>query len=68
MKVMPYFEAGVRVLNVPGKNAWVEPFLNEFMNFPNGANDDQVDSMVQLFYSNMVRCLLEKQKPNWDLY
>ena len=33
-----------------------------------GANDDQVDSSVQLFYSNMVRVLLAKPKTDWRLY
>lgn len=65
--VLPYFEAGVLILNMPGSNAWVEPFLNEFMNFPNGANDDQVDSLVQLFCTRMVRNLLIKPKPVWEL-
>jgi len=35
-----------------------EPYLNKFMNFPNGANDDQVDSLVQLFHLNLVRSFL----------
>ena len=68
MKVTADFETGIRVLNLPGQNGWVAPFINEFMNFPNGANDDQVDSLVQLLYSNMVRCLLVKPKPDWDTY
>ena len=33
---------------------WVKEFLNEFMKFPRGANDDQVDTMTQaIIYMNM---------------
>lgn len=66
LRVLPDFEVGVRILNVHGSNGWVQPFLNEFMSFPNGAHDDQVDSLVQLFHMNMVRCLLAKPKTNWE--
>ena len=57
-RVLPWFEAGMFVSNIPGRNAWVEPYLNEFMNFPNGANDDQVDSLVQLLHWNFARSFL----------
>jgi predicted phage terminase large subunit-like protein len=57
-RVLPWFEAGILISNIPGRNAWVEPYLNKFMNFPNGANDDQVDSLVQLFHLNLVRSFL----------
>ena len=46
---LPIFHAGmVHILNVAGKNDWVEPYINEFMAFPHGRHDDQVDSLVQL--------------------
>lgn len=46
---LPSFSDGrVRILNEVGNNAWVEPYLAEFMSFPNGRFDDQVDSLVQL--------------------
>lgn len=57
-RVLPWFEAGILISNIPGRNAWVEPYVNEFMNFPNGANDDQVDSLVQLLHMNSARSLL----------
>jgi predicted phage terminase large subunit-like protein len=56
--VLPWFESGIYVLNREGKNDWVEPFLHEFMNFPNGANDDQVDSVVQVLHWNRARNML----------
>ncbi|SDH03041.1 terminase [Propionivibrio dicarboxylicus] len=40
-------EGRVFILNQPGKNAWIEPYLNEFLTFPHGRFDDQVDSLVQ---------------------
>jgi len=46
--VLPIFEEGrVFILNREGRNAWVEPLVNEFLTFPNGKFDDQVDSVVQ---------------------
>jgi predicted phage terminase large subunit-like protein len=57
-QVLPMVEKGIYLRNVQGNNAWVEPYINEFMNFPNGANDDQVDSLVQLLQANRVRVLL----------
>jgi len=48
-RTLPCVESGrVHLLNMPGKNHWVEPYLNEFVNFPYGRFDDQVDSLVQL--------------------
>jgi predicted phage terminase large subunit-like protein len=60
-KVLPWFEAGITLVSVPGSNAWVEPYLNEFMCFPNGTNDDQVDSLVQLLHLRWVVCLLGRR-------
>jgi predicted phage terminase large subunit-like protein len=46
--VLPVFVEGrVALVSTPGKNAWVQPFLNELLSFPNGRYDDQVDSLVQ---------------------
>ena len=53
--VLPWFEPGIYLLAQPNKSEWVVPYLNEFMTFPRGANDDQVDSLVQLLYQNELR-------------
>ena len=46
---VPAFQEGrVHVVDTGKNNAWVEPYLAEFMSFPNGRFDDQVDSLVQL--------------------
>lgn len=46
---LPIIESGrVHILNVPGQNDWVETYINEFVSFPNGRFDDQVDSLTQL--------------------
>jgi hypothetical protein len=34
--------------NIEGQNAWVEPYLNELVSFPNSRFDDQVDSLIQI--------------------
>jgi predicted phage terminase large subunit-like protein len=48
--VAPVFRnKNVFVVNEPG-NTWVEPFIAEFMAFPRGRHDDQVDSLVTLMY------------------
>ena len=46
---LPIIESGrVRILDVDGQNGWVEPYINEFVTFPHGRFDDQVDSLTQL--------------------
>jgi predicted phage terminase large subunit-like protein len=56
-RVLPTFEQQrVHLVSVPGRNAWVEPFLAELLMFPNGKFDDQVDSLVQVVM--MRRCHL----------
>jgi len=45
---LPVFVEGrVAILDVPGRNDWVQPLVNELLSFPNGRYDDQVDSLVQ---------------------
>lgn len=57
-RVRHMFDPGIYVCNVDGENDWVEKFIHEFLNFPNGANDDQVDALVQLLHMNRARNLL----------
>jgi predicted phage terminase large subunit-like protein len=57
-RVRHMFDNGIFVCNIDGENDWVEKFIHEFMNFPNGANDDQVDALTQLFHWNRARVLL----------
>ncbi len=57
-RVRHMFDPGIYVCNVDGENDWVEKFIHEFMNFPNGANDDQVDALIQLLQMNRARNLL----------
>jgi predicted phage terminase large subunit-like protein len=46
---LPIVAAGrVHLLETPGKCDWVPIYLNEFVTFPFGRFDDQVDSLVQL--------------------
>lgn len=37
-------QAGDIILPHPSLASWVEPFIDEYASFPNGANDDRVDS------------------------
>src|SRR5262249_39015160 len=45
--VQPYAEAGNIYLPDPSIAPWVEDYIAEFQNFPNGAHDDQVDATSQ---------------------
>lgn len=45
--VSPLFEAGNIWLPDPSICPWIEDFVNEMKVFPNGKNDDQVDSATQ---------------------
>ncbi len=45
--VLPIIHQGrLFLVNIKGKNSWVEPYINEIVSFPNGKFDDQVDSLV----------------------
>lgn len=46
--MQPYQEAGNIVLPDPELYPWVEDFISECAQFPDGDNDDQVDQMTQL--------------------
>src|SRR5258706_8396759 len=47
-RALPIIESGrVSILDVKGQNSWVEPYINEFVTFPYGRHDDQVDSLTQ---------------------
>jgi predicted phage terminase large subunit-like protein len=43
--VSPLFERGV--VAIPARAAWLNPFLDELLNFPDSEHDDQVDSVSQ---------------------
>jgi phage terminase large subunit-like protein len=43
----PWFEAGNIYLPHPEYGPWVEDFIEECVQFPNGAHDDQGDAMTQ---------------------
>jgi predicted phage terminase large subunit-like protein len=45
--VSPLVEAGNVYLPHPEWQPWVNDFIEEFVQFPNGAHDDQVDAMTQ---------------------
>lgn len=46
--VTPLLEAGNVYIPNPGRFSWVDDFIEECANFPNGRNDDQVDAMTQV--------------------
>ena len=45
--ISPFVEAGNVYLPHPEYAPWVLDFIEECVQFPNGANDDQVDAMTQ---------------------
>lgn len=66
--VTPYIEAGN--VHLP-REAWVNDFIEECSNFPNGKNDDDVDAMTQaiskMIYS-MGRVEPKPQRSDYDSY
>ena len=53
--VSPLVEAGNVYLPHPDSAPWVRDFIEECVQFPNGAHDDQVDAMTQaLLYCHMA--------------
>ena len=46
--VSPLIEAGNVLLPHPQLFPWVNDFIEECVQFPNGAHDDQVDAMTQI--------------------
>ena len=49
LRAIPILSEGrVHLLSRPGKDDWIEPYINEFINFPFGPYDDQVDTLTQL--------------------
>lgn len=58
---VPYFDTGkVVILDMAPGNDWVEGYINEFVTFPHGRFDDQVDSLTQLLVSPHVRPLIDE--------
>lgn len=54
--IAPLVEAGNVYLPHPEFGPWVNNFIEECVQFPNGANDDQVDAMTQaLLHFNTVQ-------------
>jgi predicted phage terminase large subunit-like protein len=45
--ISPWVEAGNIYLPHPDSAPWVNDFIEECLQFPNGAHDDQVDAMTQ---------------------
>ena len=45
--ISPLIEAGNVYLPHPDYAPWVDDFIEECVQFPNGAHDDQVDAMTQ---------------------
>jgi predicted phage terminase large subunit-like protein len=53
--VSPFVEAGNVWLPDPSIAPWIEEFVDEAAAFPNGAHDDQVDSMTQALDRLLLR-------------
>lgn len=67
LAVIPILDEGlVCIMNIDGSNGWVKPFIDEFMVFPNGGNDDQVDSLVQVISWRRWRINSRAKVHLWD--
>jgi predicted phage terminase large subunit-like protein len=49
--ILPYIhQHRLFIVDIEGKNSWVQPYINELVSFPQGRFDDQVDSLVHALY------------------
>lgn len=48
LSIPAFVEKRVFLLDQPGPGDWIEPYVNEFLAYPKGRFDDQVDSLTQL--------------------
>ena len=58
LSISPLVEAGNIYLPHPEYASWVNDFIEECLQFPNGAHDDQVDAMTQA----LLRCHMVPQE------
>lgn len=63
--VTPYIESGNVFLPAPHLRMWVDDYIDECSQFPNGVNDDQVDATTQALYKIFGKYSLKpaKNKP-----
>lgn len=63
--VTPYIESGNVFIPAPDTRMWVDDFIDECSQFPNGTNDDQVDAMSQALFKLFGKVSLApgKKKP-----
>nr|WP_238360584.1 phage terminase large subunit [Iningainema tapete] len=63
--IAPYVEAGNVFL--PESTSWVGDYIQEFSVFPNGSNDDQVDSTSQsiIWLSSRISCWSISHENSW---
>ena len=50
-----FAEKRVFLYEMPGENEWAESYVNEFLSYPKGRFDDQVDSLTQLITHQLPR-------------
>jgi predicted phage terminase large subunit-like protein len=69
--ISPRIEAGNVYLPHPAFAPWVNDFIEECANFPNGRHDDWVDAMTQallrLSAQPLIRVPVREFDPRWDL-
>jgi len=68
--ISPFHQAGNLWIPDPSLAAWVGGFVDEHADFPNGANDDQVDTTTQAVNRLLIQPLFtdEDQFDDTDLY
>jgi predicted phage terminase large subunit-like protein len=64
LSIPAFVEKRVFVLDLPGKNMWIEPYMSEFLNYPKGRFDDQVDSLTQLI-THLLPGIQASERPSW---
>lgn len=66
LSIPAFVEKRMFLQDAPGKNEWVEPYVNEFLSYPKGRFDDQVDSLTQLIVHQLPR-MYANERPGFYL-
>jgi predicted phage terminase large subunit-like protein len=66
MSIPAFVEGRLYLQDLDGANDWVEPYVNEFLNYPKGRFDDQVDSLTQLISHRLPR-MYANERPGFYL-
>ena len=63
LSIPAFVDGRVFLQDVPGRNGWLDSYLIEFLSYPKGRFDDQVDSLTQLV-SHLLPWMYSHERPS----